>query len=348
VILDACGAWSTAATTRRGSRSSGRHAAPAALRGPSWATWLRSSARATRGGVGARPHPWATPRRPTEENAPPHQDCSGRNRGGPHWHRREPPRAQVALRDAGHRFRHPDPNGGRGAPRSSAAALYRARSRRRPAPPSSSSRVSTPWSSSTEEARRPSAGRPGWGRAAGDRPGHASAYVDPTCSSRGGGPGRRHPGAGRGRRGSPPRASRRADSTRCATDLRVGLGDEAMAAVGETRLEREVVLDDAVVDHHDAPRAVWWGWAFSSWRPWWRHRVWPTPHSPAAARRRGRGQVAQLARGAPPVQACRPGRPRSPPSRSRVLQAPQAVQDHRDRVPAAHVPDDAAHPRRRD
>ena len=127
--------------------------------------------------------------------------------------------------------------------------------------------------------------------------------------------------------------------------LRVGLRDEAVAGGGEARLELEVVLDDAVVDDHDAAGAVLvrvsvllGGAAVGG----------PAgvPDAPVAVERlRGeaRRQVAELARGAAALEAAVLHDGDAGRVVPAILQPAQAVQDHGDRVPPAHVSDDAAH-----
>ena len=76
-----CGGWNTAATTRRASPWAVPHARRlrCGARRASWATWKRFCASIRIDGTFGIGHTrWATHGRPTEENAHPHRDCTGR------------------------------------------------------------------------------------------------------------------------------------------------------------------------------------------------------------------------------------------------------------------------------
>jgi hypothetical protein len=128
-------------------------------------------------------------------------------------------------------------------------------------------------------------------------------------------------------------------------DLCVGLGHEAVAGGGEARLQLEVVLDDAVVDDHDPSRAVLVRVGILLGRPAV-GRPAGVADAPLAGERlaeQALREVAELARGAPPLEAAVPHDGDAGRIVPAVLQSPQAVEDERHRVATAHVADDATH-----
>ena len=153
---------------------------------------------------------------------------------------------------------------------------------------------------------------------------------------------------------APPRpASARppssASSIRCATiSVSVSDGNVAPGRL-EPRPQREVVLDDAVVDHR-RPAPALCGWAFSSdGRPCVAQRVWPMPIVPV-----GRlvassfSSVCQLAAAADHAQRPAAGRARRRrPSRSRGTRAAQPARSGWAWLLDPDVTDDSAHVARR-
>ncbi len=128
-------------------------------------------------------------------------------------------------------------------------------------------------------------------------------------------------------------------------DLGVGLGGEAMTLGLEARLQLQVVLDDAVVDHHDLPLAVLVGVGVLLGGPavGGPARVTEAVGAVEGLRPQGVLEVLELARGPPAEEHSvpddrHPGRVVAP-----ILQAPQPLHDHGHRVPRPHVPDDSAH-----
>ena len=127
--------------------------------------------------------------------------------------------------------------------------------------------------------------------------------------------------------------------------LGVGLRGEAVTLGREPRLELEVVLDDAVVDDHDAPLAVLVGVGVLL--------GWPAvggparvSHAPLAGERlpgQALGQIAELAGRAPALQHASGHDRDARRVVTAVLEAAQAVENYGDGVAPADVPHDAAH-----
>ena len=93
------------------------------------------------------------------------------------------------------------------------------------------------------------------------------------------------------------------------------------------------------------PWQSWWGWAFSSLgRPWVAQRVWPIPKAPAMRlRAQALLEVLELAHGAPAVQLAVLHHGDARGVIAAVLEAAQALDDDRHRLPRSDVADDPAH-----
>ena len=107
-------------------------------------------------------------------------------------------------------------------------------------------------------------------------------------------------------------------------DFGVGFGDELVAFVDELSLQRQVVLDDAVVHHHDASGAIAMRMRVLFGGPAVRGPAGVADAVGAVERLQADGlfQVAQLAFGAANLQALAiAARPRFRPNRSRDIPA---------------------------